>query len=449
MNQFVGSSSVKRQLDVGFGLACLVVVLSSLVLSSWVLFIFPFAGAYIAIRKDPCNIIFAMMVLLIPVTLSSVFLSWSTVTAQLWLARILILIILPWMLLGSNARIRKDVPGVAFWSFALFGFYVVATTPFVSLYPSLSLQKALFFSCFILTLLYATRFGESNVRPMLGWIGSVIFSSVLFYFIYPSIGYAFTIYQISETDGRYSGIMGHPQTLAPVIAMSLPLIVYMVCLRKNSSGFLIWVGAFVCALVLLFLSSSRTGAVSAIFAIMLVSLLLSWRSQMNNVRYFARFFVFALVGFVAFVAPFKWDAVKSFAFKNQMGNELSLSGRDMIVEQSWNAFCQSPIVGNGFQVPSDAMNYGGENFDDGGTGTIEKSFFLTMLLEETGIIGFVLAMTGIISLYFAAWRRNALIFIATFSTFLLVNCGEATIFSPSGLGGLGWIICMATFRIRV
>ncbi len=79
----------------------------------------------------------------------------------------------------------------------------------------------------------------------------------------------------------------------------------------------------------------------------------------------------------------------------------------------------------------------------------EKSFFVTMILEETGVVGFILVMISIVSLYLCAWRQNALIFIATFSTFLLINCGEATIFSPSALGGIGWIISMATLRMRV
>lgn len=450
MNQFIEKTRYEDRLGFGAGVACLCVALSSLFASSFVLFSFPLLGLFLALGKDSRNRLFGLLVIFIPATLSFSLVSPGPYGFLVWIARISVLVLLPFLMSRHGFRRELGALNVSAISFCLFSVFALITAPFVSLYPDVSIQKSIFFLCFILTVHRLVLAGEANLRPIFGWFSSIIFSSILLYFVYPAIGYSFSFYaSAGETEGLYSGVLFHPQTLGAVIALSLPLTIYLVCTRKVFGGSSLFVMLFLASFALLYLTSSRTGAVAAIFSTLSTLLLLIWRCRIGQVRRAASTLFVCVFAVGAIISVTKWDSVQRFAFKAKDADEVALSGRDEIVANAWAAFLDSPFVGNGFQVPSKLDTHSAVGFGVEGSTAVEKSFFVTMTLEETGVVGFILLMISIVSLYLFAWRQNALIFIATFSTFLLINCGEATIFSPSALGGIGWIISMATLRMRV
>lgn len=448
VNQFTHPQLYKGRATFLTGIACLAMVAAGFV-SPYAFLIFPAMGAFVALTGKPGDVFFAMLLILAPISLSGYFMSIAAYGVIVWTARVVILGVLLVLLLRTTGGGLKNFSSPGLGAFMALFVVLVAVTPLVSGYPGTSYGKLFFFFPFLGMLFYATKAGEANLKPMMGWMCAMIFSSLVLYKLHPAIGYA-AMWEGQEVEGRYSGIMVHPQTLAATLALISPTLVYLVLLRKNLFS-LSWPGAvFGGALALVWLSSSRTGAASCIFATGLTSVLLMMRSASPQVRRHAQTFVVICAAAAVVIIPLKWGAVEKFVFKEVDAQEVSLSGRDEIVRASWNAFLDSPIIGNGFQVPSRFTQHGIENFDSGSRSTaIEKSFFVTMMLEEIGLIGFGIFIIGIGAMLLDAWRRNALLFVGSFLTFLLINCGEAVIFSPSALGGLGWILCMATFRVRV
>lgn len=80
---------------------------------------------------------------------------------------------------------------------------------------------------------------------------------------------------------------------------------------------------------------------------------------------------------------------------------------------------------------------------------IEKCFAGTMILEETGVIGAALFLAGAIFLLSECVRRRAYLCLATFVGFAAVNLGEAVVFSPSGLGGVCWLMALSTYNVEL
>jgi hypothetical protein len=76
------------------------------------------------------------------------------------------------------------------------------------------------------------------------------------------------------------------------------------------------------------------------------------------------------------------------------------------------------------------------------TAPIEKGLLPIMVLGETGIVGITCFIIFLMSFYSGAMRKKLYITMAMFTILLSTNIGEATFFSPGGMGGLLWTICL-------
>ena len=144
-----------------------------------------------------------------------------------------------------------------------------------------------------------------------------------------------------------------------------------------------------------------------------------------------------------------FEEVQQFIYKtDDIAGGLKFSGRDEIIYASWQAFISSPIFGNGFQVPSNFTEHGGATFGISSDVTsVEKCFFITMLLEEVGLVGTFLFLAAIIAMLRVWHRKGAYVAIAAMLTFLTINIGEACILSPSSIGGLCWLSIFAVHNL--
>lgn len=113
--------------------------------------------------------------------------------------------------------------------------------------------------------------------------------------------------------------------------------------------------------------------------------------------------------------------------------------------KSMENFRDSPWIGNGFQV-SKEMESQSLNIL---SAPVEKGFFLTMVLEEGGILGGIIFALFLATVYLKYMKLHFVCFLSTFTCMIIANCGEAIIFSSSHVGGICWILCMVALVLDV
>ena len=71
-----------------------------------------------------------------------------------------------------------------------------------------------------------------------------------------------------------------------------------------------------------------------------------------------------------------------------------------------------------------------------------------MVLGETGILGVFCFVLFLGAFYFGCSKRKYHVTLTIFAVFLVTNMGEATFFSPGGMGGVLWMMaCVGGFTI--
>jgi hypothetical protein len=123
--------------------------------------------------------------------------------------------------------------------------------------------------------------------------------------------------------------------------------------------------------------------------------------------------------------------------------EAITSSRQGLVDYCMYEFKRNPAFGSGFQVSVDTqimMQTKGKGLIL--SAPIEKGLLPIMVLGETGIVGITCFIIFLMSFYSGAMRKKLYITMAMFTILLSTNIGEATFFSPGGMGGLLWTICL-------
>lgn len=269
------------------------------------------------------------------------------------------------------------------------------------------------------------------------------------------VGTALAIAELKANGGvsLFSGLLNHSQALAPTLSCSIALLLAdMLFIERRMSyphiGLLCIAGAE------LFLTRSRTGLFSCIVGCAMM-LLYAPRHLFvsSNIRARIRHMVSALL--VVLVVMVVAGEVSSGMFSRwilktndtdaaiqQEGFKDALTGtRQGLIEMSLDEFRMNPWFGMGFQV-----NYGtAELFGGRGivfSAPVEKGLLITTVLGEGGIIGSMAFLVFLVSFYATCIRRRLIITVAMFTVFMATNVGEATFFSPGGVGGILWVICV-------
>ena len=337
----------------------------------------------------------------------------------------------------------------------IFGLFVISAAVGsynYSMFVAISLTKLLFFTLFFGGLLLSSRALMSFPHVVFAVIATIGFISAFYFLVAPEIGYAFVMDPNAGAmaSGRFSGIMNHPQLLAGILAVNLPLLLYAY-MTKTGVVSRLGLGAFIVSLLLIAVSSSRTGLLAATVSCGCAFYFYNKHStdQVKKKRLIT--IAMLLLGVTAVGLLFASNQIKMFIFKtDDLERGFSLSGRDEIMYASWQGFLERPAFGNGFQVPSDYTEHGSSGFGITSDATsIEKCFFITMLLEEGGLIGTVLFLCMLGALI-SHWRRKgSYVAIAALLSFLAINTGECCILSPSSIGGLCWLSIFAVHNLRL
>lgn len=420
-----------------------VAALPLMIYQAWTVYLFPIVALLGILSSRQSDRFGFLFLTLLPLSLSKYF-TVATLDAlptpiRFSLIALIFLVMLVYR--GENFRFAGTA---CCWG--LFLFIVACSTGSLSIYPQVSYLKLGFASLFLGSLLFMTRGTGEYPAVLFGTISGIIVASLVAFVAFPVVGYMFT-FSGDSVVGRFSGVLAHPQLLSCLVAVSLPLLIYTYVAGQGVLRiWAFWVVGL--AFVLMFITSSRGGMLAGIVSTGAILGLLIFRPSSPFARQRAWGLALILTAAGAIGAFLAADSIRGFVFKNEDANVLSLSGRDEIIEQSWTGFLARPVLGNGFQVPSEFTEHGAASFNADDNVSIEKCFFLTMILEETGAVGGLLFMSGLGLLLLRAYKMRSFVFVACLLGFLSVNLSEAVIFSPSSLGGLCWLICFSTHRLR-
>lgn len=101
------------------------------------------------------------------------------------------------------------------------------------------------------------------------------------------------------------------------------------------------------------------------------------------------------------------------------------------------------MLGNGFQVAAHMAGEHRQGFWSYLSAPIEKGVWTAAILEEGGVVGFILFAGFLLSTFFTLWKRHAYISASCLFTMALSNMGEFTFFSMTYTGGLIWALAFS------
>jgi O-antigen ligase len=209
--------------------------------------------------------------------------------------------------------------------------------------------------------------------------------------------------------GRYTGLGFNPGDLALILALSLPISLYLAA-RDEGWRFRVWFyGAhLVLAISAILLTASRGGLIASSGALLMVPVAFS---QLTRGQKTVGLTLVALLGVGAgFVVP-----QSSWSRLSTIGTEVSsgtLNERTMIWQAGWVVFGQSPFRGVGAAAFAPSiehalgMPFHGSSMNDGGPVNVElvaHNTFISVLVEQ-GVVGFALFLGILLTLVISAWR---------------------------------------------
>lgn len=338
--------------------------------------------------------------------------------------------------------------------------------------PSVSLIKLANFCVF----LFGIWFGTQNLqqRPkdvlllrsfFLAMACLLVFGSIPTMAI-PSIGYATSltwqlwhgmgtaeeIFRQMKAEGGvtlFCGITNHSQALAPLLAMTVGWVLCDMFLLERRFRWL-HLSIIIFALPLVYMTRSRVGLVSVMVALFMSTFYAARKVQLSaNLR--SRISQGVMVGggvlvVVVVIAQLSTGAMSRWMRKtNDAGaDDRSLvdaltSSRLGLLEQSLYEFRRNPLFGSGFQVAEYTRDLVAVNKGFILSAPIEKGIAPVMVLGETGIVGEGCFIIFLVTFCGTCVRRKYIVTFSLFIVMLATNMGEATIFSPGGVGGILWM----------
>ena len=147
------------------------------------------------------------------------------------------------------------------------------------------------------------------------------------------------------------------------------------------------------------------------------------------------------------------EVVLSFIQKRETSSTevagLFQESRGFLVDASLFNFAEHPIFGIGLGVPT---NYEEVDISDYQSiagipisASVEKGFLPAAIVEEMGVLGALFTITLLFMIIGRISRRFSFITLWLVLSALLINIGEAVLFSVGGLGIFVWIIVGLTY----
>jgi len=428
----------------------------------------------VAALRGQATIAFYALLLIPTLNFTNWVLCPQTIAFELAARLVFILLCFVLLLQASAVRERYHVLEPFGW---LIGYAVVMLLLSPASYvPAVSAAKAVFFLFFIGTqLALVSVMLHKQIHP--GPVRSAVLAIACFLILgslltvpFPAIGYSMVAQAaamgnaslLDDTYGLFNGVTYHSQALGTVLAILNAFLLSDYLFNLRSGGKLHQV-LLCCIPVLIFYSSCRTGMLAY-----LGSTLIVWFFLMRNRQVPARkrrtvqgiFLLGCLAlalglatsqslraGASNFLQKKTSKEEQYVADQGQSLSEILTASRLDIAKDELATFYAHPVFGIGFQVSEELRERSFTSFKDFFSTQIEKGVTPTMILEESGVVGATIIFVFLFTLYTTLLRRQCYCFLSTFSTFLMLNMGEATLFSPSAGGGMFWTLCFCALLL--
>jgi hypothetical protein len=324
--------------------------------------------------------------------------------------------------------------------------------------PMISYLKLVLWSSVMLAFISATILVSNDRKVTLNKVREIFISVAIFLVVgsillsfFPAIGYLTPEELVFSSNvlSLLKGVTNHSQSLGPITVVVVVLLIAdnIFSLQKFD---LVYFSLILGGLYLIYCTHSRTSMGSIIASLGFVFFLamkgnptLGKRWQ-RKIAGFVMFGVFSIGIFISLYQPIQREiimfALKTTKTESQFDVDTMLASRSSLLDLAMYNFRQSPIIGNGFQVSIDMKNIKINGIKDMLTAPVEKSTWVYAILEEGGVIGMSLFMIFVITMFVLLLKRGGYVASSVLFAFLLVNLGEFSIFSISGMGGVIWAL---------
>lgn len=303
-----------------------------------------------------------------------------------------VLLILPVIIARGKLKI---MPVMAIWGIYLFIVLIRNQEFFHHEYKN-TLRIIL---CIITIFVCATRVEWTKSAPLMMFIIGVpnVIATLLFFVnknaYYFFISKTYKEFQSGTFGGQYgyrAGIAGHYSHNGTYIAMIFIILgVALCCLGLKKQKLLITAAATALAGIALFLTTKRAHILFSVAAILIMYYI---ANRSNKTKKFLRIIIIGIVVAVILAMVLELSPDASFTFERfqKTGEDGASRYRMKMWQYAINGFFRSPIIGNGWY----AFSYDqGIAWADGASSGCHNIYF--QLLFETGIIGFIIAVTAI------------------------------------------------------
>jgi len=252
----------------------------------------------------------------------------------------------------------------------------------------------------------------------------------------------------------FNGMSWHCQSLAAMVAIfSAWVLIDMMLVERRVK----WLHAILVGIspILLYWTSSRTGFLVFTFAMGPIWVFLlpkarlpaGFRRKMNSA-----FMAFcAVLVLAAVVLELRSSTITQWLRKTTTREETIsdergfieavTDSRQYLVEMNMRDFHLNPMCGMGFQVMEEHRGLYQAGLITLFSAPIEKGVAPLMILGETGIVGAIIFVIFLVAFSIILIRKGCVATVTLFWTMCMSNLSEATMFSPSGVGGILWCFC--------
>ncbi len=379
------------------------------------------------------------------------------------------LIILAVLTMGKLGGVRNARAMSPFWGIVAYLIWEAVSScqgfqPVIS-FLKLGLFVIVFLALFGVanTVNASTRTNAKALRSaILSIVILVIFGSVLL-IPFPSISLMTAKADLEkmlsgEVTSLFCGLTSHSQVMGPMAGILGTLIFADLVFSIKKFDWL-YIALLLSCPILVFKSSSRTG-MGVLIAGMGLIIFLTARARGLGERWKGRVIsAIFMIGLLCVVAAVSAPSVRSGAVKFIMkwGGD---DARDVTVENvmktrqgkidvALDNFKNRPIFGNGFQVSEEMVTMKFNGIQDYLSAPIEKGVWIYAVLEEGGVVGWILFTGWLCMLFPLLVKRHAYVGCAVMFAVIVANLGEFSMFSTTYIGGIYWAMTFAAVCLDV
>ena len=377
-----------------------------------------------------------------------------------------VFLVLVMLLQSGSARKMHRIPINSLWAYL----FCAILSSLGGWFPMISYLKLFNFAMLLLGIYFVGQSMQQsdrdleNVRAAIMAFAIIVIGGSFVARFIPEIGYSMELAS-AERYGNYligdevltlekttlfSGVLFHSQALGPVVSFyAIWLLCDMLFVERRMAKLhllLLAIAPFV-----LWMTRSRTAFViiaGSLMVMYLVGLPMASLSPARKARlriFFTVLLVLTVAGLV--MLQIAEGTVSKWLRKTDdlAGDSRSLTTavtdtRMSLIMRDIADFQRNPLFGKGFQV----SEWHPAAFRAGAitiwSAPIEKGPLPIMILGEGGILGEIMFIIFLVAFVAFCLKRKYAAMLTLFSCFLLSNLGETTFFSPSGVGGIGWIV---------